>query len=142
VSEPRHNHPLDSLCLINECPRGAWRAAVASRDAELAAAVKGKMHTWSTNGGRMYHVRPRPPLTSGGTPGERRVTDCRGNLDPDAHEWVQVRRNGLLVSVYCERCDVTPLGILEVSPLLSAEPPDEHAYCDHLVFPQCSQTRA
>ena len=28
VQRPPHNHPTDSHCLIRECPRGAWDAAM------------------------------------------------------------------------------------------------------------------
>ena len=33
-----HNHPFDSLCLVSECPLGAWRAALRSAAPPVAGA--------------------------------------------------------------------------------------------------------
>ena len=40
---PDHNHPYDSLCLVSECPLGAWRAALRS----AAPALEQKPGRWA-----------------------------------------------------------------------------------------------
>jgi len=40
---PGHNHPLDSICLVSECPRGAYDAGKRARLDALTAAVREKV---------------------------------------------------------------------------------------------------